>query len=445
MVDDRESRDDAALVADTLRGEREAFGVLLLRHYGSVVALCRRLLGETPDAQDVAQEAALQAFLGLARLEDPERFGAWLHAIAANLARMALRRRRALSLEALGESGSITIWADRRPAPEEVHAARELHDEIVAALEKLSAANRAAAIGFYLQGYSYAELAALLGVPLSTVKGRLFKGRRQLRRSLAPLAEDVLRLGTSTEEEGAMETSGLVEVMLEAIRISMLSEHRVVVLREVEGSRSLCIFIGPAEADAIRMALEGLQPQRPMTHDLSLQLLHTLGARVERIVVSRLLESTFYAEVELRRGRQTYRVDARPSDAFALALRAGSPLFVARDVLEAAGTIEQVDDAEVVRQELKHPPALVNLRLMVPADQASAREVEWEGQRLLEIRVPGSQSRLRLLMHPEDWERFVADSREATAGPAARTVPIVDVLLEGEAPLFPPPQREGAP
>ena len=74
--------DDAALVARTLAGEREAFGPLLLRYYPSVLRLCGRLLGPASEAQDVAQEAALQAFLGLAQLHEPDRFGAWLHAIA---------------------------------------------------------------------------------------------------------------------------------------------------------------------------------------------------------------------------------------------------------------------------------------------------------------------------------------------------------------------------
>src|SRR5687767_10848983 len=93
--------DDAALVALTLAGDRQAFEPLLLRYYGSVTRLCRRLLGNTLEAQDVAQEAALQSFLNLAHLQERARFGAWLHAIAANLARMALRRRM-LSLDAVG-------------------------------------------------------------------------------------------------------------------------------------------------------------------------------------------------------------------------------------------------------------------------------------------------------------------------------------------------------
>src|SRR5438093_13014084 len=93
-----DNREDALLVAQARSAERDAFTRLLARHYPSVLRLCQRLLGPPPEAEDTAQEAALQAYMGLARLHDPARFGAWLHAIAANLARMALRRRRARSL-----------------------------------------------------------------------------------------------------------------------------------------------------------------------------------------------------------------------------------------------------------------------------------------------------------------------------------------------------------
>ena len=89
-----DNQGDATLVAFILAGEREAFDILLARYSSSVLCLCTTLLGNTFEAQDIAQEASLQAFLGLARLQEPARFAAWFHAIAAKLARSALRRRR---------------------------------------------------------------------------------------------------------------------------------------------------------------------------------------------------------------------------------------------------------------------------------------------------------------------------------------------------------------
>jgi DNA-directed RNA polymerase specialized sigma24 family protein len=107
-----DTRSDATLVTLVLAGERETFAPLLLRYYTSVARLCRRLLGPTPEAQDIVQEAALQAFLRLGELQDAARFGAWLHAIAANLARMELRRRWTLSLDAVPDDAAmIVLWA----------------------------------------------------------------------------------------------------------------------------------------------------------------------------------------------------------------------------------------------------------------------------------------------------------------------------------------------
>src|SRR5215218_11076741 len=121
MDNHTDTRSDATLVALVLAGARETFTPLLLRYYASVERLCRRLLGPTPEAQDIAQEAALQAFLGLAELSTPARFGAWLHAIAANLARMELRRRHTFSLDALPDGAAmIVLWSAGPHAPEEV-------------------------------------------------------------------------------------------------------------------------------------------------------------------------------------------------------------------------------------------------------------------------------------------------------------------------------------
>jgi RNA polymerase sigma factor (sigma-70 family) len=354
-----DDQDDAALVELTLAGQPEAFEPLLLRYYGSVVRLCRRLLGDTLAAQDTAQEAALQSFLNLARLHEPSRFGAWLHAIAANMARMALRRR-TLSLDAADEGAPmVVLWAARLPSPEEAHAAREVHDAIIAALNELSAVNREAVIGYYLEGYSYVELADLLGVPVSTVKGRLFFGRRQLRQALKPVADEVLKPDRRARKEPGMTTPELVEVKIDSIRSEQITignaesptPHRVVVLRDEHAGRILPMWIGSWEADAIEMALQGQQTARPMTHDLALRLLESLGAQVQRVVMTKLAESTFYAEVTLAQGEQQRQVDARPSDALALAARVDAPIYATRSLLD---TCAGADDAAFwERQKVK--------------------------------------------------------------------------------------------
>ena len=109
-------QDDATLVASVLAGEREAFDILLARYSSSVLRLCTVLLGNTFEAQDIVQEASLQAFLGLARLQEPAHFAAWFHAIAANLARSALRRPHERSLYTLSDDASFQVlWIDAPP------------------------------------------------------------------------------------------------------------------------------------------------------------------------------------------------------------------------------------------------------------------------------------------------------------------------------------------
>jgi RNA polymerase sigma factor (sigma-70 family) len=445
-----DTRSDATLVSLVLAGERETFAPLLLRYYQSVARLCRRLLGPTLEAQDIAQEAALQAFLRLGELHEPARFGAWLHAIAANLARMELRRRRLLSLDALHDGGILTngraamivLWAAGPHTPEEVHTAREVHDTIVAALSELSLVNREVVIGFYLEGYSYAELAELLGVPVSTVKGRLFKGRRQLQRALAPTAQEVLKPDRRPKKEYLMEAPELVEVEIESIRKSLLTHHRVVVLRAKSNGWVMPIWIGPFEADAIALTIEGRQPNRPMTHDLTLRLIAPAGGQVQRVVVTHITAQTFFAEIDLDVGGQTHTIDARPSDAIALAVRANAPIYVTQTLLETAGAASDeewfkrhaADEAAAEQQPVEREWALVfatgigtEAQRFVPlveftrADwpsSADLRDIEWEGRKMMAVRVPGSDDRETwLLVKPNFWEQLTTVTLKPESSP----------------------------
>jgi bifunctional DNase/RNase len=121
----------------------------------------------------------------------------------------------------------------------------------------------------------------------------------------------------------------------------------VVILREVAGQRRvLPIFIGVPEAQAIALTMQNIETPRPMTHDLMKNLLDEVGAQVERITVTELREGTFFAEIILSAQGEVRTVSSRPSDAIALAIRIGSPIFVEEDVLEEAGRVEQPDEEE---------------------------------------------------------------------------------------------------
>jgi bifunctional DNase/RNase len=129
----------------------------------------------------------------------------------------------------------------------------------------------------------------------------------------------------------------MVEMELVGVRVELPTNVPIVLLRETEGDRRvLPIFIGSPEATAIAFALERVETPRPMTHDLLKTLLEELGASVERIVVTELRDSTFFAEIHLTRNGKAHTVSSRPSDAIALAVRMGTPIFAEEAVLSEA-------------------------------------------------------------------------------------------------------------
>ncbi len=128
----------------------------------------------------------------------------------------------------------------------------------------------------------------------------------------------------------------LIEMVVESVRVHMLSNRHVVILKENDRERYLPIWIGPWEANAIAMRLQGLTPERPLTHDLFATTLEELGASVERVVIAELAEETFHARIFFELDGRTVEVDSRPSDALALAVRVGVPIFAAADVLDQA-------------------------------------------------------------------------------------------------------------
>jgi len=129
--------------------------------------------------------------------------------------------------------------------------------------------------------------------------------------------------------------SQLIPVTIDSIRVSLVSPHRIVVLKD-DDERFLPIWIGPFEAEAINIALQGTQPGRPLTHDLFKALIGEMGGKAERIIVADLREDTFYARIVMDVSGRHIELDARPSDAIAVAVRMGLPIFVADQVMTAA-------------------------------------------------------------------------------------------------------------
>lgn len=127
----------------------------------------------------------------------------------------------------------------------------------------------------------------------------------------------------------------MIEMKVSGVILDSASRHPIVMLRDMEERRALLIWIGEPEANAILLALEGIQPPRPLTHDLAVNILGKLDAGIQRVLITAMRDQTFYAEIELLKGTETVTLDARPSDAIALALRAGAPILVATEVMTA--------------------------------------------------------------------------------------------------------------
>ena len=329
---------DSQLVAATLAGDRSAFALLIDRHSGRAAAVAASILGET-EAEDVVQEALLASYLGLERLRRPERFGSWLCAIAANLARMRLRQRGSqVSFDELGGRRFAVGGHALTLTPEEAIDAAELMEVVRSAFDALPARQRDVALLYYVDGLSCSEIAALLGSSPGAVRVGLHRARRELRRRLV-------------RKEPTMPEVTLEDVIVRAApgkadEPRLANERlRVVLLREKGGEgRRLCIWVGPPEGDALALQLGGDSMPRPLTADLMARLLEAAGATIERVTISSLRDETFYAVVTIVARDGSQEIDARPSDALNLAARVGAPIFVDDEVMAGAGLVG--DDLE---------------------------------------------------------------------------------------------------
>lgn len=139
----------------------------------------------------------------------------------------------------------------------------------------------------------------------------------------------------------------MIETVVDSIRVSLVTQHRVVLLKEVHGDRHLPIWIGPFEAEAIAMAIQGMTPARPLPYDLLRTVISELGAEIREVAVTDLSQEIFYARIVLAVNGRRIEIDSRPSDAIALAVRAKVPIYVDESVMERAGVrLESEEEAE---------------------------------------------------------------------------------------------------
>ena len=167
----------------------------------------------------------------------------------------------------------------------------------------------------------------------------------------------------------------LVEVTVDRLGLDGATKSPVVVLKEDDGDRALPIWIGPGEASAIHMQMSNITVGRPLTHDLLVSTIRELGGTLTRVVITRVEQNTYFAEMHLTLDGRTVTVDARPSDSIAVALRTGSPIFAEADLLDRV-RMEMLDgdDATAEPFELPEPgppgppPGSEGLRGMTPSE-----------------------------------------------------------------------------
>lgn len=141
----------------------------------------------------------------------------------------------------------------------------------------------------------------------------------------------------------------MVEVEIDSIRVSLMSQHRIVILKELDSERFLPIWIGPYEAEAITVSLQQMEVARPLTHDLLRNVLNALEAEVLSVNITELRENVFYARIMLRVNGREISIDSRPSDALALAVRVHVPVYVDESVMDEAASLpqESIDGEEL--------------------------------------------------------------------------------------------------
>ncbi|OGN89788.1 MAG: hypothetical protein A2Y88_15010 [Chloroflexi bacterium RBG_13_48_10] len=147
----------------------------------------------------------------------------------------------------------------------------------------------------------------------------------------------------------------MVEVVIDSIRVSLISQQRIVILREVDTDRYLPIWIGIYEAEAIALALQDVEVARPLTWDLLKNIFSVLDARILRVEVTSLHDDTYYGNIVAEVDGRKIDIDSRPSDAIALAVRAHVPILVSRPILESVGVIPE-EDMQEAEQETGQKP-----------------------------------------------------------------------------------------
>lgn len=319
---------DRDLVILTRQGDKEAFCILMERYQVLAERIALRMLGAADAAQDLVQEAMLQAYLSIRDLQKEDSFRSWLYGIVMNVSKSYLReqtRRWRLDGELDDEHPG-----DASDDPQVMAVENELHHLVLTAIADLPRAHRETALLYYYESLTLHEVAAITGASAGATRVRLHRARNHLREKLSRIYPDI----------GSYDPKPIRRKPMIHVKIADIVKHAeqfTVILQEEGQEKFLPIWIGPFEGRAIAIGLRAFPVNRPETYDFIVHLLGTLGAQLVEVQVVVLKGAIFYGIAKLRLGDEVKEVDARPSDVLALAVRTGCPIYVSAEVMEQAG------------------------------------------------------------------------------------------------------------
>lgn len=158
--------------------------------------------------------------------------------------------------------------------------------------------------------------------------------------------------------------SDMIQVTIDSVRVSLMSPQRIILLREMNGERTLPIFVGPYEAEAITISLQEIEMARPLTHDLLKNVISTFGARLVQVEIIALRKKIFYGNLVIEKDGEIIRIDSRPTDAIAMAVRAHTPILVDPVVMDNAGILPEED----IQTDTEKPESIEQDRLSIFED-----------------------------------------------------------------------------
>lgn len=322
---------DEILVMRALKNDKQAFEQLIERYQTMALFLALRHVGEREIARDLVQEALLQAYLSLQRLQEPSRFKSWFYGIVLNLCR-SWRRDRAHLPDA---QELLQAQEKMLEDPQEIVEEYELRDMLREAVDMLSPNNRTVALLFYYEDCSIQSIASLLCISPTAVRNRLLKGREQLRTHLRAVYPDML----ITTPRRYRRTRMIPMTVASVQRQERLLRTMVVLVDETRQRGLLLSFMMERDFSS-RMLMSTSKPQRsviaePHTTDFIMNILRALRGTLEKVEIDTLQDDILYVHVKLRGPDSTLQdIKARLENALPLVIESGCPVAVAEDVFE---------------------------------------------------------------------------------------------------------------